>query len=219
MVGDRIGLLGGTFNPIHCGHLRVATEVLEKTRLSRILFIPSHIPPHKKLKDVASPEDRFAMVRLALAGCRRFIASAVEIEGKGKSYSIITLEKIRAAYPGAEVFFIVGVDAFLEIETWRSYRRLLSHSHFIVVSRPGHRLEEAKSVLAGRFLPAIYPLRGRTPIKDDWLERYRIFLLPIHALKISSTDIRQRVKSGRSIRRLVPQAVEAYINKQKLYQE
>lgn len=219
MTGERIGLLGGTFNPVHRGHLRVAEEVLEKAGLNRVLLIPSHIPPHKTLTDVASPEDRLAMIRLALAGKRHFEASSIEIDGKGKSYSIVTVKKIGSAYPGARVFFIVGVDAFLEIETWRSYSRLLEQCHFIVVSRPRYRLADAASVLGDWFSPWIHRLRGKGPIPDDVLRRYRIFLLSIRALAISATDIRGRVRSGRSIRRLVPPAVEAYIKKHRLYQE
>jgi len=219
MSKERIGLLGGTFNPVHLGHLKAASEVLRKTGLSRVLFIPSYIPPHKKTAEVASPEDRFAMVELAVAGHPRFVASAVEIEAREKSYSIVTLGKVRAAYPDARVFFLVGIDAFIEIETWRAHKEVLEQCHFIVLSRPGFRLADARTVLDDRYAGWIHSLRGGMPVGDDLLERFRIFIVPIHALDISSTDIRRRIKQGLPIRGLVPEAVEAYIKKHRLYQE
>jgi nicotinate-nucleotide adenylyltransferase len=219
MSRERIGLLGGTFNPVHQGHLKAAAEALRKTGLSRILFIPSYIPPHKKTAGIASPEDRFAMVKLAVAGHPRFVASPVEIEAKERSYSVVTLGKVKAAYPDAWIFFILGIDAFLEIETWRSYQEVLGKCHFIVISRPGFRLTNARTVLDEPYTGWIHALRGGMPAGDDLLERFRIFIVPIHALDISSTDIRRRVKQGLPIRGLVPEAVEAYIKKRRLYQE
>jgi nicotinate-nucleotide adenylyltransferase len=219
MGKERIGLLGGTFNPVHQGHLKAAAEVLRKTGLSRVLFIPSYIPPHKETEGIASPEHRFAMVELAVAGHPRFVASAVEIEAKDKSYSIVTLEKVRAAHPDAWIFFLLGIDAFLEIEAWRSYQEVLGKCHFIVISRPGFRLADARNALDESFAGRIHALRGSMPAGDALLERFRIFIMPIHALDVSSTDIRRRIKQGLPIRGLVPEAVEAYIKKHRLYQE
>lgn len=219
MGKERIGLLGGTFNPVHLGHLKAAAEALRRAGLDRILFIPSYIPPHKKTAGIASPKDRFAMVELAVAGHPRFVASAVEIAAREKSYSIVTLGKVKAAYPDAWIFFLLGIDAFLEIETWRSYREVLGKCHFIVMSRPGFRLGQAKSVLDDPYAGWIYSLRGRMPAGDGLLKRFRIFVVPIRALNISSTDIRRRIKQGLPVRRLVPEAVEAYIKKRRLYQE
>jgi nicotinate-nucleotide adenylyltransferase len=219
MGKERIGLLGGTFNPVHQGHLKAAAEVLRKTGLSRVLFIPSYIPPHKETAGVASPEDRFAMVELAVADHPRFVASAVEIEAKEKSYSIVTLGKVRDAHPDAWIFFLLGIDAFLEIETWRAYQEVLGKCHFIVISRPGFRLADARKVLDEPYSGWIHALRGRMPSGDALLQRFRIFIVPIHALDISSTDIRRRIKQGLPIRGLVPEAVEAFIRKRRLYQE
>jgi len=219
MSKERIGLLGGTFNPVHLGHLKAAAEALRKMGLDRILFIPSYIPPHKKTVGIASPKDRFAMVELAVAGQPRFIASAVEIEAREKSYSIVTLGKVKAAYPDAWIFFLLGIDAFLEIETWRSYREVLGQCHFIIMSRPGFRVAAARSVLDDHYAGWIYSLRGRRPVGDDLLERFRIFVVSIRALNISSTDIRRRIKQRLPLRGLVPEAVKAYIKKRRLYQE
>lgn len=216
---QRIGLLGGTFNPIHRGHLQAAEEVRLKFCLNQVLFIPSYIPPHKQTTDIAPPEDRFAMVELAARPHPQFIASALEIEAREKSYSIITLNKLKAIYAGARIFFILGVDAFLEIETWKSYREVLEQCRFIVISRPGFDLAAARKVLPAEYSRKIGAWRRPGPVREDYLIRFRIFLVPIKALDISSTEIRRRIRAGRSIRGLVPGPVEDYIHKKKLYQE
>jgi len=216
---QRIGLLGGTFNPVHLGHVRAAEEVRLKFRLNQVLFIPSYIPPHKQTTDIAPPEDRFAMVELALRPHPQLIASALEIEAREKSYSVITLNKLRVIYPDARIFFILGVDAFLEIETWKSYREVLERCRFIVISRPGFNLAGARKVLPTEYSRKIRGWRRPGPVGEDWLARFRIFLVPIKALDISSTEIRRRVRVGRSIRGLVPGPVEEYIRKKNLYQE
>jgi len=124
-AGKRLGLFGGTFNPIHIGHIRAAQVVADRFQLDQILFIPSYQPPHKTSEDLASAEHRLNMVRLALAGREKLVPSSIEIEAGGKSYSIWTLERIQALDPGARVFFILGIDAFLEIETWKDYKSVL----------------------------------------------------------------------------------------------
>jgi nicotinate-nucleotide adenylyltransferase len=219
MKSSRIGLLGGTFNPVHRGHIRAAEEVRRRFGLSRILFIPSYIPPHKQTADIASPEDRYAMVKLALRSRAGMEASPVEIEAHEKSYSIITLNKLKAAYADAAIFFIVGVDAFLEIMTWRSYRDVLEQCRFIVTSRPGFDLARAREALPAEYAGKIGEWNRPGPVSEDTLARFRIYLLPIKALAISSTEIRCRVRAGESIRGLVPRPVEEYIRTKKLYQE
>lgn len=219
MPEERIGLLGGTFNPIHLGHLRAAEEVEEKFSLDTVLFVPSYIPPHKLTTEMAAPEDRLAMVKLAVRGRPRFAASSVEIEARQTSYSIITLDKVKRTYPDARLFFIVGVDAFLEIETWKSYRDVLEQCRFIVVSRPGHRLGQAKKVLPGEYRDKILHARGPGRVDQRSILKHRIFLVGIRALDISSTEIRSRIRRGQPIKGLVPEAVEEYINNNKLYQE
>jgi len=219
MPGERIGLLGGTFNPVHNGHLRAAEEVRRRAALRRVLFIPSYIPPHKQSAEIASPEDRFAMVGLAVKGHPAFEASAVEIDARQTSYSIITLDKVQALHADSRIFFIVGIDAFLDIGTWRSHRELIERSRFIVISRPGYSLEEARRALPSDYDKAFVDLKGASSLTDELADRHRIFLTAIDALDISSTDIRRRVRRGQAIAGLVPEAVDFYIRKKKLYQE
>ena len=219
MERQRIGLLGGTFNPVHLGHLRAAEQVRLKFRLNQVLFIPSYIPPHKQTTDIAPPEDRFAMVELAVRSHPQFVASALEIKAREKSYSVITLNKVKAIYADAWIFFILGVDAFLEIETWKSYREVLEQCRFIVISRPGFDLAGARKVLPAEYSRKIGEGKRPGPVGEDQLARFRIFLVPIKALDISSTEVRRRVRAGRSIRRLVPGPVEEYIRNKRLYQE
>ena len=214
---ETIGLFGGTFDPIHLGHLRAAAEVRRTAGLDRVLFIPSYLPPHKASGAVASAEDRLRMVELA---CRRragFEASGIEVEAREKSYSILTLRKIRAQVPGARLFFILGVDAFLDIGTWHQYRRVLAECLFIVTGRPGFDLDRARDVLGGSLRGAIaaFPAGrragGRLPAST------RAFLLPIRALDVSSTAIRAKVRRGLSVEGLVPPSVAAYIRDHELY--
>lgn len=219
MGKPRIGLLGGTFNPVHEGHLQAAHDVRLRFGLSRVLFIPSYIPPHKQTTDMASPEDRFAMVELALRSHPEMEVSALEIEAREKSYSIITLNKLREVFADAWIFFILGVDAFREIETWKSYREVLEQCRFIVISRPGFDLAAAREALPPEYAGKIWDCGAAGPIGEDLLSRFRVFLAAIDALDISSTDIRGRVKTGRPIHGLVPEAVEEYIRRRKLYQE
>lgn len=219
MKAERIGLLGGTFNPIHRGHLRAAEEVLSRLNLDRVLLIPSYLPPHKQSGGIASPEDRFAMVELAIRAHPRLMASPLEIEAQERSYSIITLNKVKALYPKAQVFFILGVDAFLEIETWKSYRDVLEQCRFIVISRPGFDLAAARKALPPEYLGSFRDVGPAEGIRPDDLDAFRIFLLSIPALDISSTEIRRRIRHGQSIGGLVPDSVEEYIRRKSLYQE
>jgi nicotinate-nucleotide adenylyltransferase len=215
----RLGLLGGTFNPIHLGHVQAARIVKERCRLDRVLFIPSFIPPHKEGQDVASAQHRFSMVQLAIKGEPGFEASTLEIDSPGTSYSIDTLDRVSQSQPEAEVFFILGIDAFLEIATWKDYEKVLDRCSFIVISRPGYLLEEARSVLDGR-------LQGRMKdlgISGEWGDSLSpeagptIYLLEIDALDIASSEIRRRLFSGASIADMAPESVREYIKEHRLY--
>jgi nicotinate-nucleotide adenylyltransferase len=214
---DRIGIFGGTFNPIHAGHIRAAVEVRARFSLDRVLFVPSFIPPHKDSTEVASPGDRMAMIELALRRYRRLIPSPIEIEAGGTSYSIVTLDKVRRLYPGARIFFILGADAFLDIETWREWRRVLERCLFIVTTRPGSRLSAAREALAAEYRDGIVEIKPATRIRETLLSSRRIFLTPISAVDVSSTGIRSRVRRGASIRGLVPSPVARYIAERGLY--
>jgi nicotinate-nucleotide adenylyltransferase len=220
MKKARIGIFGGTFNPIHSGHLRAAEIVQKRFLLDKILFIASYIPPHKESVDIASPLHRLKMVELACASYPRFIPSSIEIEAKEKSYSIITLEKIEKLYPETWLFFILGIDAFLEIESWKEYEELLKRCFFIVVSRQGYRLEEAKDALERLYRERMYEFsesEESVEIEKELFSSYQIFLLPIDSLNIASTEIRRKAKKGISIKGMVPEAVEVYIKEKRLY--
>ncbi len=219
MAKNRVGLFGGTFNPIHSGHLKAAKDVQERLDLDEILFIPSYISPHKDSEAVISPVHRLKMIELTVRSYPRFIPSAIEIEAKGKSYSILTLKKIKKLYPEALIFFILGIDAFLEIDTWKDYHQVLEQCYFVVISRPGAHLDDAKHVLNGRYQEKMYKLEESEPVKDELLSSYRIFLLPIDALNITSTEIREKTKKGEAIKSLVADEVEAYIRENRLYQK
>lgn len=213
----RIGVFGGTFDPIHNGHLKAALAVGRRFGLEQILFVPSNIPPHKAREGMASARDRMAMVELALRRRSRFIASALEIRAGGRSYSIRTLRRIRRLHPRARIFFIVGTDAFLEIETWREWRSVLGESLFIVMTRPGVSLSEARRAPGAAYADRIRAVGRTERVREDWFFAFRIFLLPIDALPISATRIRRRVRDGRPIAGLVPAPVARYIREHGLY--
>jgi nicotinate-nucleotide adenylyltransferase len=218
MEVTKIGLFGGTFNPIHSGHLRAGEITKEKFSLERIIYIPSYIPPHKESGDIAAPFHRLKMVELACAPYPRFLSSSIEIDAEGTSYSILTLSKLARQFPRSSIFFILGVDAFLEIESWKDYERLLERFFFIVISRPGYSLEEAKKVGEGKYRRKVYEIEKSGKVKDTLFSSYSIYLLPIRALDIASTEIREKVKKEESIKGLVPDQVEVYIRENKLYQ-
>ena len=214
---ETIGLYGGTFDPVHFGHLRAAAEVRRRARLDRILFIPSYLPPHKAAGGSAPPADRLRMVELA---CRRrpgFEASPIEVEAREKSFSILTLRKVRALAPGARLFFIVGVDAFLDIGTWHQHDKVLEECFFIVTARPGFALDRARGVLGGRLEGRTGPLAEAGDLSDARPPRFRIILAPIRAIDISSTQVRDLARRGRSLAGLVPRAVSDYIRERRLY--
>ncbi|HVP90801.1 MAG TPA: nicotinate-nucleotide adenylyltransferase [Terriglobales bacterium] len=216
---ERVGLFGGTFNPVHLGHLKAAADVRAAFGLDRVLFVPSDIPPHKASADLAPAADRLRMVELACRGLDGFIASPLEVESPGRSYSVVTLAKVRELYPGAWVFFILGVDAFLEIGTWREYERVLAESLFIVTSRPGCDLDAAAGVLGGRLRDRTCRVPEGGPVDEALLGRFDVFLLPIEALDVSATDIRERVRRGERPDGLVPAAVADYIRDHQLYSD
>lgn len=218
MNKERIGLFGGTFNPIHSGHLRAADIVQKRLLLDKILFIPSYIPPHKNAVDVASPAHRLKMVEIALRSYPHFSPSSIEVDAEERSYSVITLGKIRELYPNAHVFFILGIDAFLEIDTWKDYDQVLEQCFFVVISRPGFRLKDAETAVQGVYREKMHELSVSDTLKDDTLLTRKIFLVSIDALDVSSTNIRQKLRKGESITTLVPEEVEAYIQKERLYQ-
>ena len=216
---ETIGLFGGTFDPIHCGHLRAAEEVRRRARLGRVLFVPSYLPPHKEPGAAASAADRLRMVELACAGREGLEASPIEVEARETSYSILTLRKVRAMTPEARLFFILGVDAFLDIGTWREYERVLEECLFIVIGRPGYELERARDVLGGRLRDRVAPAAEGDGLAGPLAPGASVFLMPIEAIDVSSTEVRARVRRGEGLEGLVPTAVERYIRERQLYKD
>ena len=212
----RIGILGGTFDPVHVAHLRVAEEAREALALDRILFVPAATPPHKSGHRISPAADRLAMLRLAVAGNPRFRVSPMEIERRGRSYSIDTLRTLRAQLPAAtRITFLVGLDQFREIGTWKEYGDLFALADFAVLSRPSYRLTSPRALLPVAVRSDFcYQSDRRTLLHESG---NRVLFLNVTALEISATDIRRRASQGQSIRYLVPGGVERYVRERALY--
>ena len=193
---QRIGVMGGTFDPIHLGHLVAASEVASSFDLDEVVFVPTGAPWQKTDRTVSPAEDRYLMTVIATASDPRFSVSRVDIDRDGPTYTLDTLRDLRASYPSSqEFFFITGADALAQLLTWRDVEALFALAHFVGVTRPGHTLA------------------------DPGLPTGEVSLIEIPALAISSTDIRERVGSGRPVDYLVPEGVARYVDKRGLYQQ
>ena len=186
----KIGILGGTFNPIHYGHLILGEQVLGQLGLDKVIFIPAYLPPHKSDKGILSAGHRLKMIELAVKWNKHFVVSDIEIRRKGKSYTVDTLRAIKKKFPGASLFFICGSDLVKEIPTWKDVDEIYKLAKFVLAKRPGF----------GRRLS------GENFLKID-----------VAQVDISSSLIRDLVSKGRSVRYLTPGAVVEYIEKNKLY--
>ncbi len=198
-----VGVMGGTFDPIHYGHLVTAEEARVQFGLSQVLFVPNRYPPHKELDGVTAPEHRYHMTLLATATNPFFTVSRIEIDRPGPSYSIDTILELRKTYQADHLFYITGADAILQIVRggWERAAELLTLCQFIAASRPGFPID-------------VHDLR-KFNVTGHQLANIQVIEIP--ALAISSTDIRRRVADGRPIRYLVPEPVETYIMKHELY--
>lgn len=213
----RIGILGGTFNPIHIAHLRVAEEVAESLDLDKIIFIPAYRPPHKSEHLVYTYEHRLSMLRLAVEDHPRFDVSDAEKKLEGISYSVRTISFLKSSFPppNTEMFFIIGADAFLEIETWWNYRELFRMVHFAIMTRPGHSHEEIVTFMKEHISSSYTWYPDQLCFRLN--EHGSVCLIPVTHLDISASRIRKLLRTGKSIRYLVPEKVRAYIYKHKLY--
>lgn len=217
-----VGLFGGTFNPIHMGHLRVAEEVKSGFGLERIYFIPSAIPPHKEISGLANAQDRFQMLAEAIYPNPHFVASDVELNRDGRSYTIDTVIYYKSIL-GQDIpcYLIVGSDAFLEINTWKSFRELFDLIPFIVMKRPSgdnetHTFFTALADFINSSITDGYELSGDGSCFQHACKQ-PIYLFDVTPLKISSTKIRDLAQQGNSIKYLVPDPVEKYILIKGLY--
>jgi nicotinate-nucleotide adenylyltransferase len=210
----RIGLFGGTFNPIHLGHLRGAEEIREAFGLQQVIFIPAAIPPHKVAEEVIEAKHRLEMVRLATATNPFFSTTDIELSRPEKSYSIDTIRYFRGRHQEV-FFFILGRDAFVEIETWKEFQHLFSLCNFIVMTRPGFQKTLSTSPLPEALVPVF---RYDQKVKG-WIHTsgHTLHFKEITVLDISSTKVRELIERGGAVRYLVPGEVEAYIQKNRLY--
>ena len=188
----RLGIFGGTFNPIHLGHLIIAESAAEALQLDRVVFIPCAQPPHKSPRLLATAPHRLRMAKLAIQGNPRFTCSDIEIRRGGPSYSVETMRHLRTAMPKAQFYFIIGSDSLRELHTWREAEALAELCQFISVTRPGEAIS-----------------RCRLKVKVHRLEG--------HPVAIASSEIRSRLALGKSVRYLVPDAVRRYIERHRLY--
>lgn len=217
--GMKLGIFGGTFNPIHFGHLRVAEEVREAAGLDRIIFIPSGTPP-LKTENIAAARQRLAMTQLAIKKNPCFEMLDIECRRRQKSYTTKTLERLRELYPDDRLFFMLGIDAFLDIPNWHRPDVLVRQTDFLVLSRPGFRFIDLSS---SPYLSIPRPLLRKL---DARTLRYHTALLaggrtatllPVSPVAISATDIRSRAAQRKSIKYLLPAGVESYIISENLY--
>jgi nicotinate-nucleotide adenylyltransferase len=198
----RIGVLGGTFDPIHLGHLEAAAAAQRALSLDRVMLMPSRTPPHRAVEPRASVFHRFAMTALAAASRADLVVTDLELRRDGPSYTALTLQALQQeGYTPSQLFFITGADAFAEIDTWYDFPRVLSLANFVVVSRPG--------VTVSRTPPV--------PDHQSLIPTVQTFFVDAITPDVSSTDIRRRVASGESIEGLVPPAVAEHIRRHRLY--
>jgi len=205
--------MGGTFNPVHLGHLRAAEEVAESLQLKQLIFMPAAKPPHKSAVGLVSFDHRYRMLELAVSGNPLFVLSDLEHQRPG---TVETLTQLSSQYGGEEeLYFVLGLDAFLELPTWKSYRELFKLCHFVVVARPG-------------FAPESLDVMLKSQVDDGYFfdsevqgyvhpNQYVVYYREITLLDISSSDIRNLLASSRSVRYLLPDKVEHYIRHQGLY--
>lgn len=199
-MAKRLGLLGGTFDPIHIGHLIIASHAAEALDLDRVLFMPAHDPPHKAGDDIAPTEDRVAMVTLAIAGDDRFELSDYDLRRGERSFTSDLLERLAHDMPRQELFFIAGSDSLKDFPTWNKPQQILDLAQLAIAARP-------ETEINGKVLDAMPNLLSRTKFFDAPL------------IDISSSRIRERVRNGSSIRYLVPAGVEQHIRDRELYRQ
>lgn len=220
----RLGLFGGSFNPIHNGHLAIARKAHEILALDRTLFIPTGDPPHKQDRALAPAHHRYEMVRLAIADMPEFELSDIELSRQGKSYSIDTVRELqRQCGSGTRLYFLIGLDAFLDLPSWREPDALLAACSFVVISRPGQSFQSLATL---PFLRHVAP-NQLAPLDTGTLNRLdlplpsgeKIICLPLPPSSISASDIRHRIQRGAMLANLLPPPVESYILRQQLYRE
>ncbi len=216
----KTGIYGGTFNPVHYGHLRAAAEVAEKLGLDKILFIPAGETPFNK-PDLEKADHRYKMVKAAIECNPRFQMSALEIKAKGKSYSVDTIKKLRNRYRKSELFFILGIDAFIDLPGWKQPNMIVGLANLVIISRPGYSFASLRSspYLKGVSDKKLREMDSRNidMVAFDISENQKGILCNVTAMNISASNIRNLMKSGENINYLLPDSVKSYIISHNLY--
>jgi nicotinate-nucleotide adenylyltransferase len=210
-----LGVVGGTFDPIHHGHLAAAAAAQQSLALDSILLVPSRLPPHRVDPVGASAEQRYEMASLAAAARPGWSVSRIEIGREGPSYTYDTLVELQKSSPSTQLFFILGADAFAEIATWFRFPDILDLANFVVVSRPGITLDSLRERVPSAFQH--HPPCSPSALRDLGSEETRVILVESNTPDISSTDIRRRVRARQSLSGLVPETVAEYIRAHRLY--
>jgi nicotinate-nucleotide adenylyltransferase len=214
----RVGLLGGTFDPIHLGHLQLAEAALRVADLERVFLVTSVRPPHKTRRTEANFLDRHAMVALAAIDHPRLVPSSLEHGREGKSYSVDTIRQFKQRLGAAsEVFFILGIDTFLDIASWKDFERLPRLCRFLVFARPGFDESQLTLRVPDAFLRSVCSIGDRNPISPD--THCRCFLYREFSNPLSSSEVRDRIRRGQTVKEMLPPAVLEYIGKNHLYSE
>ncbi len=206
-----IGIFGGTFDPVHSGHLRIALELMQELPLNEVRFIPCHRPPHRS-EPVASPQHRVKMLRLAIADQPSFVVDERELERPGLSYMVDTLDSLRLSSGDKPLCLILGMDAFISLDTWHRWTQLIELSHIVVACRPEVDDKPAAAVAA-----LLDTCREFDPQALQQRPYGKILMLPVTQLEISATRIRALIKDNKSPRYLIPEDVWKYIKKESLY--
>lgn len=203
MSKNRIGIIGGTFDPIHNGHLIIAENSRKTFNLDKVIFMPAGIPPHKRDKDISSNLHRYNMTLLAINSNQYFLISDLELKKEGISFTIDTIKYLKSIYEDTDIYFILGSDSLFQIDKWKDYEELLTLCHFVVAKRPSYNNQELENKVD----------------KLNSLYNSSIHIVEGPVLEVSSSDIRERVRRGDSISYLVPRSVEEYIYKHGLYRD
>ncbi len=225
MKRSRIGIYGGTFDPVHRGHLSVARAVLENFALDELLFVPAFVPPHKRGREISSPHHRYAMLALATRHEPRMRISTIELDAPARPYTVETMASLHTQNAEADWFFVMGMDSFREVTLWRAYETLLMNYGIIVAARPSHEPgheddDEARGKhLAPTLQSRVVDLRGGKRPTDQQLATPHIFVTDYVAVDVSATVIRAAVEAGEDIKALVPSTVAAYVQKYSLYRD
>lgn len=220
----RVGVYGGTFDPLHEGHLRIALATMTAFALDRMLLVPAAVPPHKRGANITSPYHRMAMLALATADLPQVSVLPIELESPAHPYTIETLARIQQSDPDWRLFFVMGTDSFRDVTMWREFRRLLTEYDVVVATRPGYPHDaETKKAAITSHLPVeiqrrVVDLRGGLKPPAEAGARH-IFLTDYVTVDISATDVRRAAAEGRSLAGIVPARVADYISKYGLYQD